>query len=58
MSKAALPFLEASSSPAIINQTSVAAYGVDEWLDYGTARARHRSHQVDGPGTGEKANPK
>jgi NAD(P)-dependent dehydrogenase (short-subunit alcohol dehydrogenase family) len=38
MSKAALPFLEASSSPAIINQTSVAAYGVDEWLDYGTAR--------------------
>ena len=38
MSKAAIPFLAESPVPAIINQTSVAAYGVDQWLDYGTAR--------------------
>jgi NAD(P)-dependent dehydrogenase (short-subunit alcohol dehydrogenase family) len=38
MSKAAVPFLEAATHPVIVNQTSVAAYGVDEWLDYGTAR--------------------
>ncbi len=38
MSKAAVPFLSDSPHPAIINHTSVAAYGVDHWLDYGTAR--------------------
>jgi NAD(P)-dependent dehydrogenase (short-subunit alcohol dehydrogenase family) len=38
MSKAAVPFLSASPHPAIINHTSVAAYGVDQWLDYATAR--------------------
>ena len=38
MSKAAVPFLSAAPHPAIINHTSVAAYGVDRWLDYGTAR--------------------
>jgi NAD(P)-dependent dehydrogenase (short-subunit alcohol dehydrogenase family) len=38
MVKAAVPYLSASSHPSIINHTSVAAYGVDEWLDYGTAR--------------------
>jgi NAD(P)-dependent dehydrogenase (short-subunit alcohol dehydrogenase family) len=38
MSKAAVPFLSGSLHPAIINHTSVAAYGVDQWLDYGTAR--------------------
>jgi NAD(P)-dependent dehydrogenase (short-subunit alcohol dehydrogenase family) len=38
MSKAAVPFLRASSHPVIINHTSVAAYGVDQWLDYATAR--------------------
>jgi NAD(P)-dependent dehydrogenase (short-subunit alcohol dehydrogenase family) len=38
MSKAAVPFLRDSKHAAIINHTSVAAYGVDHWLDYGTAR--------------------
>ena len=38
MSKAAVPFLRDSPHAAIINHTSVAAYGVDHWLDYGTAR--------------------
>jgi NAD(P)-dependent dehydrogenase (short-subunit alcohol dehydrogenase family) len=38
MSKAAVPFLAASPHPVIINHTSVAAYGVDQWLDYATAR--------------------
>jgi NAD(P)-dependent dehydrogenase (short-subunit alcohol dehydrogenase family) len=38
MSKAAVPFLRLSPHPVIINHTSVAAYGVDQWLDYATAR--------------------
>jgi NAD(P)-dependent dehydrogenase (short-subunit alcohol dehydrogenase family) len=38
MAKAAVPFLRNSPHGAIINHTSVAAYGVDHWLDYGTAR--------------------
>jgi NAD(P)-dependent dehydrogenase (short-subunit alcohol dehydrogenase family) len=38
MSKAAVPHLAKSSQGSIVNQASVAAYGVDEWLDYGTAR--------------------
>ncbi|MBO0727755.1 MAG: SDR family oxidoreductase [Acidimicrobiaceae bacterium] len=38
MAKSALPHLKRSPCPAIINHTSVAAYGVDQWLDYGTAR--------------------
>jgi NAD(P)-dependent dehydrogenase (short-subunit alcohol dehydrogenase family) len=38
MSKAAVPFLSVSPHPVIINHTSVAAYGVDQWLDYATAR--------------------
>jgi NAD(P)-dependent dehydrogenase (short-subunit alcohol dehydrogenase family) len=38
MAKAAVPFLAEATHPAIVNHTSVAAYGVDEWLDYGTAR--------------------
>jgi NAD(P)-dependent dehydrogenase (short-subunit alcohol dehydrogenase family) len=38
MSKAAVPILAKAPHPAIINHTSVAAYGVDQWLDYGTAR--------------------
>jgi NAD(P)-dependent dehydrogenase (short-subunit alcohol dehydrogenase family) len=38
MAKAAVPYLRQSPHAAIINHTSVAAYGVDNWLDYGTAR--------------------
>jgi NAD(P)-dependent dehydrogenase (short-subunit alcohol dehydrogenase family) len=38
MSKAAVPFLSEAPHPVIINHTSVAAYGVDQWLDYATAR--------------------
>ena len=38
MSKAAVPYLAEAPHPAIVNHTSVAAYGVDQWLDYGTAR--------------------
>jgi NAD(P)-dependent dehydrogenase (short-subunit alcohol dehydrogenase family) len=38
MAKSALPYLKQSPFPAIINHTSVAAYGVDQWLDYGAAR--------------------
>ncbi len=38
MSKAAVSYLKSAPAPAIINHTSVAAYGVDQWLDYGTAR--------------------
>jgi NAD(P)-dependent dehydrogenase (short-subunit alcohol dehydrogenase family) len=38
MVKAALSHLSASPHASVINHTSVAAYGVDYWLDYGTAR--------------------
>ncbi len=38
MSKAAVPYLAEAPHPAIVNHTSVAAYGVDQWLDYATAR--------------------
>lgn len=37
--KAAVPLLSRSPAPAIVNSTTVAAYGVSHWLDYGTARA-------------------
>jgi NAD(P)-dependent dehydrogenase (short-subunit alcohol dehydrogenase family) len=37
-SRAAVPLMSAALHPAIVNHTSVAAYGVKEWLDYGTAR--------------------
>jgi NAD(P)-dependent dehydrogenase (short-subunit alcohol dehydrogenase family) len=37
-SKAAVPFLAQAPYPSIINQTSVAAYGIENWLDYATAR--------------------
>jgi NAD(P)-dependent dehydrogenase (short-subunit alcohol dehydrogenase family) len=36
--KAAVPELAKSPHPAIVNHTSSAAYGVPNWLDYGTAR--------------------
>jgi NAD(P)-dependent dehydrogenase (short-subunit alcohol dehydrogenase family) len=36
--KAAMPELAKSPAPAIVNHTSSAAYGVRNWLDYGTAR--------------------
>ncbi|MBL7488236.1 SDR family oxidoreductase [Frankia sp. AgB1.9] len=36
--KAAVPELAKSPAPAIVNHTSSAAYGVRNWLDYGTAR--------------------
>jgi NAD(P)-dependent dehydrogenase (short-subunit alcohol dehydrogenase family) len=36
--KAAVPSLAKSPHPAIVNHTSSAAYGVRNWLDYGTAR--------------------
>lgn len=36
--KAAVPELAKSPHPAIVNHTSSAAYGVRNWLDYGTAR--------------------
>jgi NAD(P)-dependent dehydrogenase (short-subunit alcohol dehydrogenase family) len=39
MAKAAVPFLARAPYPTIINSTTVAAYGVARWLDYGTARA-------------------
>jgi NAD(P)-dependent dehydrogenase (short-subunit alcohol dehydrogenase family) len=38
MAKAAVPFLAESPQAAIVNHTSVAAYGVNQWLDYATAR--------------------
>jgi NAD(P)-dependent dehydrogenase (short-subunit alcohol dehydrogenase family) len=38
MTKAAVPFLAEAPQPSIVNQTSVAAFGVSQWLDYGTAR--------------------
>lgn len=38
MCKAAVPVLARSPHPAIVNHTSSAAYGVRNWLDYGTAR--------------------
>jgi len=38
MCKAAVPVLADSPHPAIVNHTSSAAYGVRNWLDYGTAR--------------------
>ncbi|MCX4091509.1 SDR family NAD(P)-dependent oxidoreductase [Nocardia sp. alder85J] len=39
MCKVAAPALARSPHPAIVNHTSAAAYGVRNWLDYGTARA-------------------
>lgn len=36
--KAAVPELARSPCAAIVNHTSSAAYGVRNWLDYGTAR--------------------
>ena len=36
--KAAVPELAKAPHPAIVNHTSSAAYGVRNWLDYGTAR--------------------
>jgi len=38
MCKSALPALAESPHAAIVNHTSSAAYGVRNWLDYGTAR--------------------
>jgi NAD(P)-dependent dehydrogenase (short-subunit alcohol dehydrogenase family) len=38
MSKAAVPYLAEAPHPTIVNHTSVAAYGVNQWLDYATAR--------------------
>jgi NAD(P)-dependent dehydrogenase (short-subunit alcohol dehydrogenase family) len=38
MCKAAMPALTGAPHPAIVNHTSSAAYGVRNWLDYGTAR--------------------
>ena len=38
MCKAAVPALARAPHPAIVNHTSSAAYGVRNWLDYGTAR--------------------
>ena len=38
MCKAAVPALAEAPHPAIVNHTSSAAYGVRNWLDYGTAR--------------------
>lgn len=38
MSKAALPFLVRSPHPSIINHTSTAAYGVNQWLHCSAAR--------------------
>lgn len=36
--KAAVPHLARSEHAVIVNHTSVAAYGVKQWLDYGVAR--------------------
>jgi NAD(P)-dependent dehydrogenase (short-subunit alcohol dehydrogenase family) len=38
MCKAAAPALARAPHPTIVNHTSSAAYGVRNWLDYGTAR--------------------
>jgi NAD(P)-dependent dehydrogenase (short-subunit alcohol dehydrogenase family) len=38
MCRAAVPALAGAPNPAIVNHTSTAAYGVRNWLDYGTAR--------------------
>lgn len=43
MCKAAVPTLAQAPHPAIVNHVSSAAYGVRNWLDYGTARLARSS---------------
>jgi NAD(P)-dependent dehydrogenase (short-subunit alcohol dehydrogenase family) len=38
MTKSAVPALAQGRDPAVVNHTSSAAYGVRNWLDYGTSR--------------------